>query len=185
MSDPGQLPLLSEAPFEEALLLSGDEVAKRYTAEHGKQIAWRRKACVELLGMSVPTTDIARILSMNPRTIAAIAAQEGQKIAVFSELHSQVLASSAMGDIALAQTKRDKASYKDLHIAAGIKLTHATALKMIGAAGSLGEGGHVENEVESEALVQARRVADQIWQEEQAKANPDAGAESPAPDQPK
>lgn len=60
---------------------------------------------------------------------------------------AEVLASSAMTDLALAETKKHGASYKDLHIGAGIKLTHHQNLKMI-AAGGGEEVGAIELEQE-------------------------------------
>lgn len=151
-----QLALIEETPFEEALLLTTEEVRKRYTAENAPQIIWRRKACVELLAMNVPCKDIARILSMNRRTVEAVAAQEGQKIAAFSELHVAALVSSAMADIALADTRRSTAGHKDLHIAAGIKLTHAQSLKLL-SAGNVDEGNVIQLEEENPKLVEARK----------------------------
>lgn len=147
--------LFEEIPFEEAFCLSPEEVAKRYTAENARQIEWRRRACVKLLARQCATQDIEDILGMNRRTVSAIAAQEGQAIAVFSQQYSDTLAASAMSDLAFAQTKRDSAGYKDLHIGAGIKLTHATALKMIGAGGEDADG-LTQLEEENPALVKAR-----------------------------
>jgi hypothetical protein len=151
-----QLALIEETPFEEALLLTTEEVRKRYTGENARQIEWRRKACVELLAMNVPSNDIGRILSMNHRTVEAIASQEGQKIAAFSETHVAALVSSAMADIALADTRRSTAGHKDLHIAAGIKLTHAQSLKLL-SAGNVDEGNVIQLEEENPKLVEARK----------------------------
>jgi hypothetical protein len=150
-----QLALLDEVPFEEAMVLPVEEVRKRYTAENSRQIEWRREACVKLLARQCPAIDIADILKMNPRTIAAVAAQEGQKIAAFSHALADTLAGSAMSDLALADTKKHGASYKDLHIGAGIKLTHAVAMKMVGATGE--DPGVIELEAENPALQSARR----------------------------
>lgn len=147
--------LFEERAFEEAFCLGPEEVAKRYTAENARQIEWRRRACVKLLARQCPTQDIEDILAMNRRTVSAIAAQEGQAIAVFSQHYSDTLAASAMSDLAFAQTKRDEAGYKDLHIGAGIKLTHATALKMISAGGEDRETA-LQLEEENPALVKAR-----------------------------
>ena len=150
-----QLSLLPEVEFEEALLLEPDEVKKRYTGTNGKGIIERREMVVKMLARQMTATDICDILKMNPRTVAAIAAQEGQKIAAFSGELANALVSSAMADIAAAQTKRDTASYKDQHIAAGIKLTHAAAMKLIGAGG--GEEAVNVVEAENPALLQARK----------------------------
>lgn len=151
-----QLALIDEIPFEEAMVLPLEEVKKRYTAENARQIEWRREACIKLLARQCPATDICDILKMNHRTVGAIAAQEGQKIATFSNQFADSLASSAMSDLALAHTKRDGASYKDLSIGAGIKLTHAVNMKMVGAGGG-DEASAIELEQDNPALQSARK----------------------------
>jgi len=142
-----QLALLDEVPFEEAMVLTPEEVKVRYTAENARQIEWRREACIKLLARQCPTHDICDILKMNHRTVGAIAAQEGQKIATFSNQFADTLASSAMSDLALADTKKHAASYKDLGYVADVKMKHAVAMKMVGAAGSE-EVGAIELEQE-------------------------------------
>jgi len=151
-----QLAMFTEPAFEEAMCLTPEEVKKRYTAKNAQQIEWRREACIKLLARQCATEDICDILKMNHRTVAAIAAQEGQKIAAFSNEQSEVLAADAMTDIAVARTKREGASFKDLHIAAGIKLTHAVALKMV-AAGGGDEAEATEVEAQNPALESARK----------------------------
>jgi hypothetical protein len=151
-----QLALIEEVPFEEAMVLPPEEVKKRYTAENARQIEWRREACIKLLARQVAAEDICDILKMNHRTVGAIASQEGQKIATFSNQFADSLASSAMSDLALAHTKRDSASYKDLSIGAGIKLTHAVNMKMVGAGGAE-DVGALELEAENPALQSARK----------------------------
>src|SRR5574337_530544 len=107
-----QMALIEDVPFEEALCLSPDEVRKSYTALNARQIEWRRAAAVKLLARQVPAADICDILRMNHRTVAAIAAQEVQKIGAFSEQCYQSLAGSAMSDLALAETMKYNASFK-------------------------------------------------------------------------
>lgn len=155
-----QLALIDEIPFEEAMCLAPEEVQKRYTAENARQIEWRREACIKLLARQMPAIDIADVLKMNPRTVGAIAAQEGQKIATFSNQFADSLASSAMSDLALAHTKRDGASYKDLSIGAGIKLTHAVNMKMVGAGGAE-DAAAIELEQDNPALQLARKYLEQ------------------------
>ena len=150
-----QLALLTEEPFEEAFCLSPEEVKKRYTAENARQIEWRRHACIELLGRQCPAEDICAILKMNHRTVAAIAAQEGQKIGTVSHQIADALTQSAMSLVALADTKKHTASFKDLQVGAGIQLTHAMAFKLGGAAGD--DTTTVELEQENEKLAQARK----------------------------
>lgn len=150
-----QLALLQEEPFEEAFCLSPDEVVKRYTAANARQIEWRRHACIELLGRQCPAEDICVILKMNHRTVAAIAAQEGQKIGTVSHQIADALTQSAMSLVALADTKKHTASFKDLQVGAGIQLTHAMAFKLGGAASD--DTTTVELEQENEKLTLARK----------------------------
>lgn len=155
-----QLALIEEVPFEEAMVLPPEEVKKRYTAENARQIEWRREACIKLLARQVAAEDICDILKMNRRTVGAIASQEGQKISTFSNQFADSLASSAMSDLALAHTKRDGASYKDLSIGAGIKLTHAVNMKMVGAGGAE-DAAAIEMEQDNPALQLARKFLEQ------------------------
>jgi hypothetical protein len=126
-----QLALLEDYQFEEALLLPPEDVAKRYTAENGKQIEWRRHACLKLIALHCPAEQICDILHMNHRTVAALASQNGAAIAKFSQGFALQLLASGASDIALADTKRHEAGYKDLVIGAGIKFTHAQSLNMM------------------------------------------------------
>lgn len=153
-----QLALLEgEVAFEEAVTLPVEQIRQRYTGTQGKNIEERRLQVVKMLALQISARDICDILKMNHRTVAAIAAQEGQKIADFSESFAQVLAGSAMADIALAETKKHEAGHKDLMIAADIKLKHAQSLKMIGAAAADDSVSTVEAEEENENLKAARK----------------------------
>lgn len=130
-----QLALIDDVAFEPEVVLPAEEIAKRYTGTNGKNITERRLQVVKMLALQIPVVNICDILRMNHRTVAAIAAQEGQKIAVFSNEHAEVLARSAMADFALADAKREEAGPKDLAIIGGIKMTHAANLKLVGAGG--------------------------------------------------
>lgn len=141
-----QTALFAEPEFEEALLLPQEEVEKRYTAENAKQIEWRRKACVKLLARQMPAEDIADILSMNHRTVGAIASQEYMKIAGFSEQYADALLSDAASTLAIARGKRESAPYNQLMFGAGVLMTHAAAIKLIGA--GVGELEAVDVETE-------------------------------------
>lgn len=155
-----QAALFSEEPFEEALLLPPDEIKKKYTGANGEKMVWRQEAALYMLGRQCPAADIARVLHMNLRVIAALAAQHGRKLAGFTEAFAQELASSAAADFALAETKRDQASYKDLNIGAGIKMTHAMGLKLAGVGSTMDDV--IELEAENEKLTQAREFLKQL-----------------------
>jgi hypothetical protein len=152
----GQLALLEEVPFEADVAQPEDEIRKRYTGTNGARCLERRAAVVKMLSYHINVSVICDVLRMSHHTVEAIAAQETQAIAVFSEMHAGLLAADAMADIAVARTKRDTASFKDLHIAAGIKLTHAQSLKLAGA-GAVDDGNVIQLEEENPKLEAARR----------------------------
>ena len=149
-----QAALFDEEPFEEGLLLPNEEIAKRYTGKNGKDMLWRKETAIYMLARQCPAQDIARLLHMNLRVIAALASQNGKQLAGFTEAFAQELLGSAAGDIALAETKKHDASYKDLNIGAGIKMTHAVNLKLAGMGGAMDNA--IELEAENEKLAQAR-----------------------------
>ena len=126
-----QAALFTEPEFEAGLFLSGDEMRKRYTGEQATKMEWRKNACIRMLAYGIPAEDIAQDLHMNLRTITALAAQNGKQLAAFSEKFAGELMASAAADIALAETKRHEASFKDLHIGAGIKMQHAMGVKLV------------------------------------------------------
>lgn len=128
-----QAALFNEPVFEEALLLENEEIRRRYTGENAKQIEWRRDAAVYMLARQCPVEEIARVLHMNTRLVAAIAAQRGAQFGQFTEKYAQELMASAAGDIALADTKKHEASYLQLVTGAGIKTDKALAIKQLGA----------------------------------------------------
>lgn len=149
-----QAALFDEEPFEQELLLSTEEIRKRYTGKNGEQIEWRKNAAIYMLARQCPAKDIARILHMNLRVIAALASQNGRQLAGFTEAFAQELLGGAASDFALAETKKHEASYKDLNIGAGIKMTHAVNLKLAGV--GAGSTDVIELEAENEKLVKAR-----------------------------
>lgn len=126
-----QAALFAEPEFEPGLFLSGEEMRKRYTGEQATKMEWRKNACIRMLAYGIPAEDIAQDLHMNLRTIQALASQNGKQLAAFSEKFAGELMSSAAADIALAETKRGEASFKDLHIGAGIKMQHAMSVKLV------------------------------------------------------
>lgn len=151
-----QTALFEEPEFEEALLLSQDEVEKNYTAENAKQIEWRRKACVKLLGRQLSTKDIADILSMNTRTVTAVAAQEGFKIGMEAAKLSD-FAQNLAGSFAMqAAQKAHEAGPKDLMIMHGIARDTAINLRAV-AGGYDPNAGAIEVLAENPALVSARK----------------------------
>ncbi|MDE2103422.1 MAG: hypothetical protein KGL39_39640 [Patescibacteria group bacterium] len=143
-----QASLFAEYPFEAELLLPAAELRKRYTGEQATKMDWRRNACIRMLAYRIPAEDIAADLHMNLRTIAALAQQNGAMLSGFSEKYANELMASAAADIALADTKKQDASYKDLHIGAGIKMQHAMAVKLVADTGAPA----VDVEAESERL---------------------------------
>jgi hypothetical protein len=151
-----QAALFEEPEFEPAFFMEPEAVKKRYTAAQCEKFDMRRRTCVYLLARNCPIQDIQRLLEMNFRTVKAIAAQNGRALAGFTEAYADELQASAASDIALADTKKHEASYKDLHIGAGIKLTHATALKLT-VSGVDPNDGVIDLEEENPTLQKARQ----------------------------
>jgi len=171
----GELPLIgAEEPFEEALLLPQEDVAKRYTAEHARQIQWRRDAAIYMLAHGLPVHDIARICHMNTRLVSALATKEAQKYAAFSEDYAHGLLASAAGDIALADTKKQDADYKDLVQGARWKTQSALEVKLIGAGGDAVEAMDVVGE-ESPALKKFREELAKSRKQKAESGNEDGG----------
>jgi hypothetical protein len=126
-----QLSMFGEVEFEEGLLFDAETMRKKYTGGQAEKMEWRRDLCLYLLSRETPMEDIAKLLKMNLRTISALAAKHGRTLGAFTEDFANRLIASAASDIALADTKRDSASYKDLHVGAGIKMTHALGVKLM------------------------------------------------------
>jgi hypothetical protein len=154
-----QMALFNEPEFEEAMVLDGPELRKKYTGKQAEKIEWRRNMCLFLLSREVPVQDIGKLMHMNVRTIRTLAASHGRATAAFTEEYAMRLLGSAGSDIALADTKRDEASYKDLHIGAGIKLTHATALRLVAEAG---EKPALDVEATEDGLGGLREILNQL-----------------------
>jgi hypothetical protein len=154
-----QAALFDEEPFEEALLLSPEEIKKRYTGSNGEKMVWRQETALYMLGRQCPAQDIARVLHMNLRVISALAAQNGRKLAGFTDSFVNELMASAGADISMSETKRHEASYKDLGIVGGIKLTHVANLKLASVGGQVDGAIDVTNEDE-----ELRKFRDRISQ---------------------
>jgi len=170
-----QAALFGEPEFEPGLFLSGEDLRKRYTGKQATKMEWRRNACIRMLAYGIPAEDIAQDLHMNLRTIQALATQNGKTLAAFSEKFAGELMGSAAADIALAETKRHEASHKDLHIAAGIKMQHALAVKLVADTGP----APVDVEAESGKL---KALRDRIAQLKPAEA--EQNAEKPTAGEP-
>lgn len=153
-----QLALLDEDPFEEGFFLPEEEARKRYTAGAYKDLEIRRNACLYMLGRNCPVEDIAMVLRMNKRTVAAIAQQHAKQFAGFTESFAMDLMASAAADFAAAEAKKSDASYLQLTTGGGIKVDKAIAIKGIMSLSGAGAGGDSINvgADESEALKKFR-----------------------------
>lgn len=155
-----QASLFNEYPFEEGLLLPVEEMRKRYTGKNGESMEWRRNTAIYMLNRDCPVQDICELLHMNRRVVWALASKNPRLCAKFSKEFAEQLVASAAGDLALADTKKTEASYKDLHIGAGIKLTHATAISLM--SGSADMDSAIEVEQVNEKLEQFREKLKQL-----------------------
>lgn len=155
-----QLALIDEIPFEPDVVLPPEEIKKRYTGTNGARALERREQVVKMLALQISAKDICDILKMSHHTVEAIAAQEAQRVAVLGANVADALMQSAMADFAVAETKRSQASPKDLTIMGGIKMTHATNLRLAGA-GVADAAEAVELEADNPALAAARKFLEE------------------------
>lgn len=130
-----QLAMFDEPEFEPDVLLERPQLLKKHTAKRVDQIEWRRDLCLYLLSVETPAREIARLLKMSNSTVTALAAKHGRKLGQFTQAFAERLMASAASDIALADTKREDANYKDLHIGAGIKMQHAVSVRLVSESG--------------------------------------------------
>lgn len=131
MSEPELQPALFELEDDSALLFEPEEMRKRYTAQQADKLE-RLKTSVLMLLSSWPVEDIARHLHLNTRTVRALAAQSAEKVAGFNKEFGDMLVRTGARWIALARTREQDASFKDLNIGAGIVIEKASALLAMG-----------------------------------------------------
>jgi hypothetical protein len=127
--------LLDDEPvFEEGFFLPPEQVRKRYTAERAQRMEMQREVAIYMLAYQCPVKDIARLLHLNERTVRALAGQNGRRLAKFSDEYALELLGSAASDIAIAETKRDDASFLQLVTGAKMKTDSALGVKLMGSA---------------------------------------------------
>ncbi len=136
-----------------ALLLPPEERRKRYTGKQAAELE-RLHTAVLMLLPSWPVEDIARNLRLSTRTVRAVAAQSGEKVAGFNKEFAEVLIRTGARWVALAMTKEGDASFRDLNIGAGIVMDHARDLLLMGA---MGEEKIVKEETDHARAAQALR----------------------------
>lgn len=140
--------------FEEALMLPGEELRKRYTAAQAEKLEWRRDGALLMLAYKIPKEQIAASLRMNLRTLDALVISQAQIYAGFTEAFARRLMSHAGAAVELAMTKMGEASFLQLTTGAGILADKAMALK--GGLPSAGEEVTIDLKEEDPALKSAR-----------------------------
>jgi hypothetical protein len=125
-------PALFELDDDMALLLPAEERRKRYTAQHCAGMEKVYELIVMLLGRGVSVEDISRGAHVNTRTVRAIAARSGEKVAGYNKHFGAALLSLSGRWFAKAMTKEDEAGPKDLTVMAGIAAQNGMALSAIG-----------------------------------------------------
>ncbi len=120
------------AAEEEAVLFSPERLRKLYNASQVEKIECKREAILMLLGAGWPISRIEQKLHCNFRTVQALAKRYAEEVAGFNLEFAENLLRMAAGWFGLAAVKASDASFKDLTLGAGIALTHARELKLIG-----------------------------------------------------
>lgn len=125
-------PALFDLDDDMALLLPAEERRKRYTARQAAAMETVYELIVMLLGRGVSVEDISRGAHVNTRTVRAIAARSGEKVAGYNKHFGAALLSLSGRWFAKAMTKEDEAGPKDLTVMAGIAAQNGMALAAIG-----------------------------------------------------
>ena len=129
-----QMLLEDEPVFEEGFFLPPEQVRKRYTAERAQRMEMQREVAIYMLAYQCPVKDIARLLHLNERTVRALAGQNGRRLAKFSDEYALELLASAASDFAMAETKREDASFLELVTGGKKKTDSALGVKLMGSA---------------------------------------------------
>jgi len=132
-----QQPVLFEprADEEDALFFAPLELRKRYTAEQVEKIEWKKEAILMLLGAGWPVSRIQERLHVNFRTVQALAKRSAEQVAGFNQEFADHLVTLASGWFGLAAVKAPDAPFQHLVLGAGIVMTHARELKVMGLGG--------------------------------------------------
>lgn len=172
-------PALFEVPDDDAaLLLPVEERRKRYTAEQALKLERVHKAVMMLLS-AWPVETIAKELHLSTRTVRALAVRSAQEVAGFDKKFADILLRTGARWVALARTKEEEASFRDLMIAAGISFDKARDLVMMG---QVGEESVIkesqDHQAAAEALRRMMRAADATSTESEPNAQESEGLTS-------
>ena len=164
MNSLNQIPLI-KAESDEALLLPPAELRRRYPAKAVEKIEHRRDPILAMLASGVFTLErIAEACHVNVRTVKQLAELHSAAIAKdMNALGEKFLAEAAM-TMTVAKDKRDKASYRDQMVGAGILATNGLALKQA-ASGAASEAPLVEVNAISEKAERLRKLLAEPKQE--------------------
>jgi hypothetical protein len=155
MNEPGQQLALIE-PEEDALLLSHEDAAKRYTARTAEKLEIRRDCILALIAAGYPMDFVARTAHCTARIARLLGAKYAQAVAANTQQMVKVLRSAAMRAAFLAGQKMEDAKLGELSVFMGIALQRSQELELAGnAIGELAEGA-IDVESESPALQKAR-----------------------------
>lgn len=153
-----------EVSFEHELLIDGtpidltpDPCRSTGNGSGGRPVKLARKAiCVRLLAAQVPVAEVCRLLHMREETVKAIAAQNGARLAEFSERYACGLLGMGMAAFAVADTKKQDARYAELMVGGGILTDKALQIKIAMAGSMEDEKKALDVEVEDPELTRAR-----------------------------
>lgn len=150
---------LIEAGSDEALLLDYEDARKRYTARSAEKLAWRRDCILALLGCGLPVDVVAEKAHVSNRIVSLLGSKYAQLVAANSKTFAQTLKGAAAEALFHCKQKMKDAKYGELAVSVGIFAQRGQEAELAGAAH---DPGSIEVESESPAVVEARRIAQEI-----------------------
>lgn len=137
--DAGQMDLLPPGESDAAFFLSPEQLRKRYTAAQTREIEGKRELILMCLAAGFPVEDVARNARVNLRTVQALVARDGEKVA--GNLKTLGVAIRTLGArwYALARAKESDATFIQLAQAASFAVQRSNEIEVIAGMGEVGE----------------------------------------------
>lgn len=156
MNENGQLSLI-EAESDEALLLSREDAAKRYTARSAEKLEWRRDCILALTGCGLPVDYVASVAHCSARIVRLLGAKYAQAAAQSTQQMSRVLAGLAMKAAFHLDQKLPDAKPNELAVTLGIALQRKQEMDAGGAGAYDPNAEAIDVTEENPALLSARK----------------------------
>jgi hypothetical protein len=133
------LDLLPPGESDAAFFLSDSQLRKRYTAALAREVEGKRELILMCLAAGFPVEDIAKNARVNYRTVQALAARDGERVAGELKTLGRAIRSTGARWYALARTKEGEATFIQLATAASYALQRSNEIEVIAGMGEVGE----------------------------------------------